>query len=84
MVQRDYLYQSKRNTNKFIEVRKYADGHYVWKQFINCTIPYLQRNYNGCSLKRSHLGVWRRANKLSRMALEDYDIVSVIERRVVK
>lgn len=31
---KDWLYKNKRNENKFIEVRRYDDGHYVWKQSI--------------------------------------------------
>ena len=80
----DWLYKNKRNENKFIEVRRYNDGHYVWKQSIrhkaklekksNIEIDIL--NYTGCSLKRCKKGVWKRQRKgVIDEVLNDYNIV---------
>lgn len=56
------LYRNNRNENKFIEVRRYGCGHYVWKQSIRHPEVNVI-NYNGYSLKRSHVGVWHRQRK---------------------
>lgn len=29
------LYQNKRNPHKFIELIRYSDGHYYWRQYIS-------------------------------------------------
>lgn len=73
------LYQNKDNARKYIEVRRYADGHYVWKQFI-LHFPntrFESRNYTGCSLKRVHTGVWHRMGKSFMMQVlnDDYTMV---------
>ena len=67
-----YVYQNNKNPKKFIEVRRYNCGHYVWKQFID--IPtFNTRNYTGCSLKRSKIGTWHRMTKKAMLSvLEDY------------
>lgn len=78
---RDYLYQNNRNTSKFIEVRRYKDGHYVIKQYIQSFVPgSLSRtiiNYTGCSLKRAKRGTWSRVTKQTLLQiLEDYSWVA--------
>lgn len=71
---RTYIYKNKRNANKYIDVRRYSDGHYAWKQFI--WVPGCKRNYVGCSLKRAHVGTWSRVTKGTLLAvLEDYELV---------
>ena len=56
------VFQNKRNPNKFIEVKRYKCGHYVWRQFIENEHTGI-RNYTGCSIKRTRQGVWRRASR---------------------
>ena len=50
-----------RNSNKYIEVRRYADGHYAYKAFVTYFIPEFGRNYLGCSNWRK--GKWHRCRK---------------------
>lgn len=76
---KDYIYQNKRNDNKFIEVRRYKDGHYVWKQYITHYISnsFISVTYTGCSLKRIHRGVWHRVSKKTMLeVLQDYNWVA--------
>lgn len=70
------IFQNKRNPHKFIEVKRYNDGHYVWKQFIENTVTHT-RTYTGCSLKRSKLGKWNRVNSdtLAEVIASDYVFV---------
>ena len=71
----DCLYQNNRNKNKFIEVRRYKDGHYAFKQYIegHPTLSTTTRNYTGCSLKRAKVGTWHRVTKATLLQiLEDY------------
>ena len=60
VIMRYYKYQNKLNPIKFIEVKRYDCGHYVWKQFLLTRNGTACRNYNGCILRRSHVGTWRR------------------------
>lgn len=72
------LYQNKYNSHKYLEVRRYADGHYVWKQYIrNFAHTFFDsKNYTGCSLKRVHTGVWHRVSKCWMVqVLDDYVLV---------
>lgn len=65
--------------NKYLEVRRYDDGHYVWKQFVTYAIPTFGRNYMGCSFKRCHIGTWRRVTKrLLNDVLPDYEEVNKV------
>ena len=52
-----------RKGNKYLEVRRYDCGHYVWKQFTTYTIPECGKNYLGCSFRRCHKGTWHRVTK---------------------
>lgn len=63
----DAVLQNKRNPNKFIEVRRYDCGHYVWRQYIENPETHI-RNYTGCSLRRVSSGMWHR---VSRQTLKD-------------
>lgn len=29
-----WLYQNRHNEHKFLEIKRYDDGHYVWRQFM--------------------------------------------------
>lgn len=49
------------DSNKYIEVRRYADGHYAYRAFITYFIPEFGRNYLGC--KNAHRGEWHRCRK---------------------
>lgn len=72
---RTFIYQNKGNLNKYITVRRYKDGHYVWKQYIQTYVSTSSTviNYTGCSLKRSGVGTWHRVSKQTRDAvLQDY------------
>ena len=54
------LYRNK-DTNKYVEVRRYKDGHYAYKAFVTYFIPEFGRNYLGC--KNAHKGEWHRCRK---------------------
>lgn len=74
------LYQNNRNPKKYIEVRRYADGHYVWKQFMlyfQGNVFFECRFYTGCSLKKYREGVWHRMRKSFIMEVlnDDYTLV---------
>ena len=68
-------YQNRRNENKFIETKKYKDGHSVARQYMKWETPEgTVKNYTGA--KDSKNGRWHRANQHSRdVMLEDYDEV---------
>lgn len=71
----DATYQNRRNPNKFIETRKYDDGHTVARQYMKWDTPNGEvKNYNGA--KDAKRGRYSRVNKstLDSM-LEDYDQV---------
>ena len=70
---RDYVYRNKRNSRKYIELRRYADGHYVWKQYIKCGDG---KNYTGCSIKQNKKGgVWHRVSRQTMLeCIEDYEL----------
>lgn len=71
----DKTYQNTRNPNKFIETRKYDDGHTVARQYMKWDTPEGEvKNYTGA--KDAKRGRYYRANKdtLNSM-LEDYDEV---------
>ena len=69
-------FYSHRLGGKYLEVRHYADGHYVWKQFVTYAIPEWGRNYMGCTLKRAHIGTWHRVTKRwLKEVLSDYEEV---------
>ena len=50
--------------HKYIEVRRYADGHYAYKAFVTYFIPEFGRNYFACGRKRAHKGTWARCRKV--------------------
>ena len=71
----DRTYQNKRNENKFIETRKYDDGHTVARQYMKWDTPNGEvKNYTGA--KDAKRGRYFRTNKdtLNSM-LEDYEEV---------
>lgn len=70
---RDYVYRNKDNSRKYIELRRYADGHYVWKQYIKYGDF---RNYTGCNFKQNKRGgLWHRVNKQTFVeVLADYEL----------
>lgn len=69
---KDYVYCNKNNSRKYIELRRYADGHYVWRQRVG-------NNYTGCSLSRASVGTWHRVNKQTFVeVLADYMLEEVI------
>lgn len=70
--QPDHTYQNRRNPNKFIETKKYNDGHTVARQYMEWDTPEgVVRNYNGSKTNR---GRYHRTTQHTRdMMLEDYD-----------
>ena len=69
------IFRNNENSKKYIEVRRYADGHYVWKQFIRyfAGTRFDSRYYTGCSSKRVRIGNWRRVTKtMLSEVLSDY------------
>lgn len=71
-------YQNRKNENKFIETKKYSDGHSVARQYMKWDTPEGEvKNYTG---SKSNRGRWFRAGQHTRdMMLEDYDEVVVDE-----
>lgn len=71
-------YQNRRNENKFIETKKYKDGHSVARQYMKWDTPEGEvKNYTG---SKSNRGRWFRAGQHTRdMMLDDYDEVVVDE-----
>ncbi len=71
-------YQNRRNENKFIETKKYKDGHSVARQYMRWDTPEGEvKNYTG---SKSNRGRWFRAGQHTRdMMLDDYDEVVVDE-----
>lgn len=71
---KNLLYRNRRNEFKYIEVRIYADGHRVAKQYIETLCG--GKNYTGTSIKRCHIGNWNRVSKNSLDGiLDDYVLV---------
>ena len=71
-----YKYRNKRNENKYIEVARYACGHYAFKQYIYARNSDNKKNYTGVALNRVHVGTWHRVTKSTLLEiLGDYNIV---------
>lgn len=72
-------FQNRRNENKFIETKKYADGHQVARQYMKWDTPEgTVKNYNGAKDWKN--GRWHRTTQNTRdMMLEDYDEVTSSE-----
>lgn len=71
----DATYQNRRNPNKFIETKKYKDGHRVARQYMEWDTPNgTVRNYNGAKDAKRGRYFRTRKNTLDEM-LEDYDEV---------
>lgn len=68
-------YQNRKNENKFIETKKYNDGHSVARQYMKWDTPEGEvKNYMG---SKSNRGRWFRAGQHTRdMMLEDYDEIT--------
>lgn len=77
---KNWMYVNKYNEHKFLEVRRYADGHYVVKQSIRHVFDTCKLvNYVGSSLRRP-LGTWHRMCKSMLLSLlEDYAIVEEVQ-----
>lgn len=69
-------YQNRKNENKFIETKKYKDGHSVARQYMKWETPEgTVKNYSGA--KDANRGRWHRAGQHTRdMMLEDYDEIT--------
>lgn len=69
----DATYQNRRNPNKFIETRKYSDGHTVARQYMKWDTPNGEvKNYTGA--KDAKRGRFARVNKDTLQSmLDDYD-----------
>ena len=75
---RNYLFRNNRNSNKYIQVRRYEDGHYVWKQYIAHELATggQQIVYTGCTIKNWAKGVWHRVSKRTMLEVTaDYMLV---------
>ena len=72
-------YQNRRNENKFIETKKYNDGHTVARQYMKWNTPEGEvKNYSGA--KDAKRGRWHRTRQHTRdMMLEDYDEITSAE-----
>ena len=75
---KNWMFVNKKNDAKFLEIRRYACGHYVFKQFVPYYIPCEGRNYMGCTLRQNRRGgVWHRISKKHLLnLLEDYNLVA--------
>lgn len=74
----DKTYQNKRNPNKFIETKKYNDGHTVARQYMKWdTSEGEVKNYNGSKTNR---GRYHRMGKnMLNDVLDDYDEIESTE-----
>lgn len=74
---KNWLYVNRMNNHKFIELRRYACGHYVFKQYVPYSIPTEGKNYTGCTLRQNKRGgVWHRITKKFLVnLLENYELV---------
>lgn len=75
-------YRNRRNENKFIETKKYKDGHSVARQYMKWETPEgTVKNYSGA--KDAKRGRWHRAGKQSQeLMLEDYDEVQFMKKYI--
>lgn len=72
--QRTYwLYRNKRNEHKFIVIKRFADGHYCYLQFL--VYPNGVVNYMGCRLNRHHFSRIHRATIIE-VVKTDYDFLN--------
>jgi len=70
----DKTYQNKRNPNKFIEMKKYDDGHTVARQYMKWDTPEGEvKNYNGSKTNRGRYH--RMGQRTLNEVLDDYDEV---------
>ena len=71
----DATYQNKKNPNKFIETKKYKDGHQVARQYMKWDTPEGEvKNYTGAKDAKRGRYFRTRKDTLNQM-LEDYDEV---------
>ena len=79
----DKTFQNKQNPNKFIETRRYDDGHTVARQYMKWDTPNGEvKNYNGA--KDAKHGRYHRANKATLDSmLEDYDEIETSTQGLV-
>lgn len=79
----DKTYQNKKNPNKFIETRKYDDGHTVARQYMKWETPDGEvKNYTGA--KDAKQGRYHRASKATLDSmLEDYDEIETASQGLV-
>lgn len=71
----DATYQNKKNPNKFIETKKYKDGHQVARQYMKWDTPEGEvKNYTGARDAKRGRYFRTRKDTLNQM-LEDYDEV---------
>lgn len=76
----DATYQNKRNPNKFIETRKYDDGHTVARQYMKWDTPEGEvKNYTGAKDAKRGRYFRTRKDTLDQM-LEDYEEVETSEK----
>ena len=66
------MFQNKRNPNKYIELKRYACGHYVARQFMKWVTPNgVVKNYTGA--RNAKKGRYFRFHKTTLLdILEDY------------
>lgn len=75
---REWVYRNKYNSNKYLGVKRYKDGHYVWQQWIQHIGS--EPIYVGCSLKQNKRGgVLHRISKRTMVeVLADYELVVAV------
>lgn len=79
----DATYQNKRNPNKFIETKKYNDGHRVARQYMKWDTPEGEvKNYTGAKDAKRGRYFRTRKDTLDQM-LEDYDEVESCDNQYI-
>lgn len=75
---KEWLYVNQRNGKKYLAVKRYNDGHYVWQQFIQGVGE--KPVYVGCNLRQNRRGgVWHRVGKKTMVeVLADYRLVVAV------
>lgn len=64
-------YVNKQNEHKYIETKKYKDGHTVWRQYMMWDNGI--KSYNGCTMRAWKTGRWHRVRAKYAKYILDWD-----------
>ena len=75
---KNWIYKNKLNPNKYLEVKKYKDGHYMWKRSITLINRWGEPTeiYLDCPPSKQDIGLWKRVTKSKLLdILKDYKCI---------